>query len=437
MGHSELPVFGLQFHPEVSHTPQGWRMLTNFAKICGLEVGSWDAQGYLRSKEEEISKAVGEGVAMVAVSGGVDSTVAAVLALRSLRDRLVTVHVDHGFMRLGESERVVSELRGLGLNPILVEASTEFLGGLAGVEDADSKRRLVGRLFIEIFERIAGERSVTHLIQGTIAPDAIESSRGQASKGMGSSHGGMIKLHHNVGALPAEMWIPVLEPIRDLFKYQVRILGRELGVPNSLLDRQPFPGPGLSVRVQGSVDRDTMGLLRTATAMVESGLSPYRPAQYLVYLIDSGLEGCPQAEGICREALGEGFSVLAALHGAVAVGVKGDERHLGRILSLRLEEGGGSDWDQIPWLDVLRLQSALTGRLRDVCRVVASVAEGQNGDLAAVVRAVDTRDFMTAMPTKVPFTVLEGIGRRLLDLDRIRSVYYEITTKPSSTIELE
>ncbi len=438
MAHRDLPIYGLQFHPEVSHTPKGWRILENFARdVCGLNIGSWDPESYIQSKIAQISREVGEGTTMVAVSGGVDSTVAAVLARKALGKRLVTVHVDHGFMRENESKWAVGELRRMGLETVMVDASEDFLDALDDITDGDAKRRKVGELFIRTFEDIAIEKQVTTLIQGTIAPDTIESSRGVASKGRGSEHGGMIKLHHNVGGLPEEMWIRVLEPIKDLFKYQVRLLGKALGVPEELLERQPFPGPGLSVRVSGAVTRETNEVLRIATSRMERVLAPYRPAQYLVYLIGRATRSHVEAETIVRDMLGDSFSISVNVHDDVAVGVKGDERVLGEIVSLRIEKNGKLAWNRIPWLDLLRLQSAVTGRIRKVCRVLVNLGERGEGNLAAVIRAVDTRDFMTAMPSQIPFEKLIDLGEELLQLLSIGAVFYEITTKPSSTIELE
>ncbi|MBU7004861.1 MAG: hypothetical protein HXS50_04790, partial [Theionarchaea archaeon] len=367
----------------------------------------------------------------------VESTVVSALAVKALRDHLVTVHVDHGFMRENESRRVTEELRSIGLDPILVDASEEFFDGLRGVEKGDEKRRIVGNLFIKTFERLAEEKSVTALVQGTIAPDAIESSRGIASKGKGSSHGGMIKLHHNVGGLPQDMWIDVLEPVRDLFKYQVRILGEALGVPDSLLYRQPFPGPGLSVRVGGMVDRVKVGVIRGITSEVENFLKPYEPAQYLAYLIDLEVRREPRAEEIAGDFLGRDYEIEADVHEVVAVGVKGDERVLGKVLSLDILLNGEPAWQTIRWLDILRMQSAITGRLRDVCRVVATIGRYDHGEMGVVVRAVDTRDFMTAMPTQVPFDRLGSLGEKIVEHPMVSRAYYEITTKPSSTIELE
>ncbi len=439
MVHKDLPLYGLQFHPEVSHTPKGWQILENFARdICRLAVGSWDPQAYIRSKVEQIRREVGDGTAMVAASGGVDSTVAAVLAQRALGTRLVAVHVDHGFMRQGESKRVIEELQSLGLETVLVDASERFLDALSGLTDGDAKRRKIGELFIRSFEEIAVARNVTALIQGTIAPDAIESSRGMASKGKGSAHGGSIKLHHNVGGLPEEMWIRVIEPIRDLFKYQVRVLGRALGVADHLLERQPFPGPGLSVRIAGAADRDDLESLRRATSLAERVLEAHKPAQYLVYFISRRSEGCREAGEIAREILGADFEIDASIHRDVAVGVKGDERTLGRIVSLRVEDLLGEPaWGAVSWLEMLRLQSAITGRMKPVCRVLAALGEGGKGSLGAVIRAVDTRDFMTAMPSRIPFEELLEVGRQLGEIPGVGAYFYEITTKPSSTIELE
>jgi len=438
MAHEAKPIFGVQFHPEVSHTPQGWKILQNFAsKVCGLAVESWDPGPYIQSAIARIAAEVGNGRAMVGVSGGVDSTVTAVLARRALGDRLVAVHIDHGFMRENESKQVIKDLRSLGLDPILVDASQHFMDSLAGVEDGSTKRKKVGELFVRTFEEVANRYGVTALIQGTIAPDAIESSRGMASRGSGAEHGGMIKLHHNVGGLPEQMWIRVVEPIRDLFKYQVRLLGKSLGIPAELLERQPFPGPGLCVRIGGAIAPETLRVLRRATSIVERSLSPYKPGQFLVYAIRRQGKAHEGAERIARDMLGASYRVSAVLHPNLGVGVKGDERVLGGIVSLRIEKDGRLSCDRVPWLDILRLQSAITGGLREVCRVLLALRERPRGRMAAVIRSVETRDFMTAMPSQIPFDRLLATADELLGLPSIGAVFYEITTKPSSTIELE
>ena len=437
MANVEKSIYGLQFHPEVSHTPQGWKMLQNFAHlVCGLETGKWDVASYIGSTLARIKGQMGEDRAMMAVSGGVDSTVTAVLASRAIGDRLISVHVDHGFMRKNESQMVLGELRKLGLRPLLADARERFLDSLYGISDGDEKRKRIGELFIKIFEEEARRNSVRALIQGTIAPDAIESTRGIASEGEGSRHGGRIKRHHNVGGLPSHMEVRIVEPIRELFKYQVRMLGRALGIPDRLLERQPFPGPGLAVRIAGAVDREKVELLREITEMVENALSAYSPSQYLAYLVHAASRPFPDAEELVRGIVGRVEKVEIGLLGDVAVGVKGDERLLGRLLWIRLEKGGRLAWGSIPWLDILRLQSGLTGRFRDVSRVLALLAEGK-GDLGVVIRAVDTRDFMTAIPSKIPFDVLEDLSHRIVRKPRVGLCFYEITTKPSSTIELE
>ncbi len=436
--HRQRPIYGLQFHPEVSHTPNGWTMLRNFAReICGLQIGSWDPESYLDERVEWIRETVGDRKALVAVSGGVDSTVVATLARRALGDQLLTVHVDHGLMREDESSWVLSKLAEIGLETELCEESDLFLEELRGVGEGDAKRKKIGELFIETFQDVADANDIDILIQGTIAPDSIESSRGMASRRDGSDHGGMIKLHHNVGGLPDEMWIEVLEPIKDLFKYQVRMLGRALGVPADLLERQPFPGPGLAVRISGPVTPTRLEVVRGATVLVEEGLREYDPDQFLVYAIDDGGTEHPVAESLTERILGGGIDVEARIHDDIAVGVKGDERQLGRIISLSVSRGGEACWDSYGWLDLLRLQSAITGEIPDACRVVATLAASDSDGSGAVVRAVETRDFMTAMPCRLPFTRLYILGEQLTSLPGISSAYYEITTKPSATIELE
>ncbi len=436
--HRERPIFGLQFHPEVSHTPEGWGILRNFAsEVCGFTIGSWDTDSCLDSKIGWLRDQTGDGRVLVAVSGGVDSTVAAALTKRAVGDRLVTIHIDQGLMREGESEWVVSKLKEAGLDPVFIDESDIFLGQLAGVSEGDAKRKVIGELFIRTFERFASEQEIDALIQGTIAPDAIESLRGQASEGDSSNHGGMIKLHHNVGGLPEEMWIRVLEPLRDLFKYQVRLLGNALGVPETLLERQPFPGPALAVRISGEVTKEKLQTLRSATSIVENALLDLNPSQYLVYLIGEESTPRPDVESTCSRMIGPSIELNAQCFDDIAVGVKGDERLLGEIVSIDLGESAESIWESMEWLDILRLQSAITGGVPEICRVLIRLTGSDEGQFGAVIRSVESRDFMTAIPSRIPFPSLFDMGSRLVELPSIKHAYYEITTKPPSTIEFE
>jgi len=260
--HDRLPYHLIQFHPEVVHSPQGKRVLENFLfKVAGLK-GGWSMKGFMKTAIAEIRAQVGEGHILCGLSGGVDSTVVATLCHRAVGKRLSCVMVDHGLLREGEAEQVARELgarRGLRLK--VVDARARFLDRLAGVTDPEQKRRIIGAEFIAVFEEEAKQLGpVEFLAQGTLYPDVIES----ASAGWGSQ---VIKTHHNVGGLPERMHLKLVEPVRWLFKDEVRELGRALGLPDSLVDRHPFPGPGLAVRLLGAVNPEDLDTLRRADAV--------------------------------------------------------------------------------------------------------------------------------------------------------------------------
>ena len=262
---SGAPQFGVQFHPEVSHTEKGQEMLSNFVLGVCKARKSWSMQGFLQ--ESVSSLATLEGRVLCAVSGGVDSSVTAVLLNRALGDNLSSVFIDTGVLRKGEAERVKKHLgEELGVNVATVDASERFLKALEGARDPEEKRRIVGRLFAEVFEEFASSHGpFKHLAQGTLYPDVIESGRsiGPAS---------VIKTHHNVGGLPSEMSMTVVEPLRELYKDEVRELGALLGLPKEVTERHPFPGPGLAVRVVGEVTREKLRVCREASSIVEEVL---------------------------------------------------------------------------------------------------------------------------------------------------------------------
>lgn len=408
-------LYGLQFHPEVSHTPKGARILGNFASLCGLGKGSWDVKGFI----DEVDRAAAriDGKVLIAASGGVDSTVAAFLCQRALGKRLYPVHVDSGLMRKGESRKVIESLGSHGLDVELVDAKKRFLRALKGALTSDSKRKAIGKTFIDVFDEVARRENIDHLIQGTIAPDVIESSRGK-SKTHRKAHGGSIKLHHNVGGLPKAMKLKVFEPLRPLFKHQVRLLGKGLRVPRYLLERQPFPGPGLATRVSGEVTGKKLELLRDLTEVVERELAIYTPAQYFAALV----EGKTMDNVAIRAPVNDAWILRDRF-----VGVKGDERLDGKGIVI--------DSYPMPWLGMLKLQSRITGLHKDVCRVFWLLS-GEPGKSGAILRAVDSTDFMTASPTKVDFEHLERIGEEIVRKFRLGFAAYEITTKPPSTIEI-
>jgi len=298
-----------------------------------------DPEEFVEEAVEKLKREIGDRKAIIAVSGGVDSTTAAVLTHRAIGDRLVSVFVDHGFMRKGEPERVVRILRDeLGLNLRHVDASDEFLEAIKGVTDPEEKRRIIGEKFIEVFERIAEEEGAEVLVQGTIAPDVIESERG-------------IKSHHNVGGLPEELGLDVVEPLKDLYKDEVREVARYLGLPDEIVERMPFPGPGLAVRVVGEVTPEKLEIVREANAIVEE-----------------------EVEKAVKEGLMERpWQAFAVLLDCKATGVKGDERDYGWVVAVRIVESIDAmiaDVPEVPWEVLKRIQDRITSEVPDVTRVL-------------------------------------------------------------------
>jgi GMP synthase (glutamine-hydrolysing) len=430
-------IFGLQFHPEVSHTPNGHRILENFAVFCGCPRGGWDVRAFIEAAVRDISGKVGSEKAIIAVSGGVDSTTAAILASKALGDRLACIHINHGLMRRNESSGVVEFLRGLGLKVVYVDAEERFLRALRGVTSSDDKRRIVGKLFIDEFEEASSKLDAEWLIQGTIAPDIIESTRGDPGRRSDRGHGGLIKIHHNVAGLPRGMKLKLVEPLSPLFKYQVRILAGELGLPRGLVERQPFPGPGLSCRISGEITRERLELLREVNEMVEEALKVYRPSQYFAFLLTEGVEArLREAAHIASKYLGRGVAAYKLRD--ESVGVKGDRRIIGNPVCIDARRDPGL-LDGTAWINLLKMQNEITGSLREICRVLVKIigdVDSRKG-YCICIRAVDTQDFMTAVPSKVNFSHLYELGGDIIGrFGSVASVCYEITTKPAATIEL-
>ena len=355
--------YAVQFHPEVHHTPQGTQMLRNFVfEICRAKP-TWTPQRFIDSTVEQVKQQVGSGSAICALSGGVDSSVAAVLVDRALRDakgrsRLTCVFVNNGVLRKNEFEKVQKALRGnLNLNLDAVDATDRFLGKLAGVSDPEKKRKIIGNEFIKVFEKEArriekNEGKVKWLVQGTLYPDVIESRsvRGPSQ---------VIKSHHNVGGLPEKMKLKLIEPLKDLFKDEVRKIGRDLGMPEEILQRQPFPGPGLAVRVLGEVTPERLALLRECDDIVVSEIK------------DAGL----------YNKIWQSFAVLLPV---MSVGVMGDMRTYAYTCAIRAvnsEDGMTADWVDLPHEVLKTISNRIVNEVKGINRVVYDVTSKPPGTI--------------------------------------------------------
>ncbi len=339
--------FGVQFHPEVVHTPRGREILDNFLfRICGAKP-TWTMEHFIETSVKSIRGQVGQGRVICALSGGVDSSVAATLVHRAIGERLICVFVNNGLLRLHEAERVCglfSERFGRSFR--YADASQRFLSALSGVVDPEQKRKTIGKLFIEVFEEEA-ERlgDIAFLAQGTLYPDVIESV-----SFVGPSV--TIKSHHNVGGLPEKMKMKLVEPLRELFKDEVREVGRELGLPSELIQRQPFPGPGLAIRVLGDVTEERLVILRNADAVVLQEI---------------------KAAGL-YEKVWQSFAVLLPIK---TVGVMGDERSYENVIALRVVDsldGMTADWVPLPADLLSRISNRIINEVRGVNRVVYDIS---------------------------------------------------------------
>lgn len=362
-GSAVKKMYGVQWHPEVKHSEYGQQMLENFLREIAQIPADWNSQNVIAEQVAKIREQVGDGKVICGLSGGVDSAVAAALVHKAVGDQLVCVFVDHGLLREGEREQVeVDYVASTGVRLVTVDAREKFLTALSGVTDPEEKRKIIGREFIRTFEQAQAELvaesqhddgdPIRFLVQGTLYPDVVESGGGSGTAN--------IKSHHNVGGLPEDLTFELVEPLRTLFKDEVREIGRQLGLPEVIVSRQPFPGPGLGIRIVGEVTRERLDTLRAADAIVRSELTAAG--------LDPQIWQCP----------------VVLLADVRSVGVQGDGRTYGHPIVLRpvsSEDAMTADWTRLPYDVLARISNMITNQVAEVNRVVLDVTSKPPGTI--------------------------------------------------------
>ena len=348
----ELGIYGFQFHPEVAHTQYGMQILDNFLGVCGF-ARDWSASSVIDEQIASIQQQVGEANVVCALSGGVDSSVAATLVNKAIGSQQTCIFVDTGLLRQGEYEEVLDAYKAIGLNVKPVRASKQFLTKLAGVDDPEQKRKIIGAEFIAIFDAEAKKvKNTSFLVQGTLYPDVIESV---SVNGPSVT----IKSHHNVGGLPEKMKLKLIEPLRELFKDEVRLIGKELGLPDTIVQRQPFPGPGLAIRIIGDITPERVSLLQQADSIVRQEIEAHE----------------------IRKQLWQFFAVLLPIK---SVGVMGDGRTYEQVVALRVVEssdGMTADWAKLPHELLASISSRIVSEVRGINRVVYDITSKPPGTI--------------------------------------------------------